>query len=55
MRSPRAELEVSYGQRQEGSDSKLSTFRDGARILITFVLLIKEVKPFAFFCYSWRG
>ncbi len=49
LRQPCAELEVSYGLRQEGSESKLSTFRDGARILITFVLLMKEVKPFAFF------
>lgn len=48
---PYAEAEVSYGRRQEGSDSKLSTFRDGFRILRTLLLLMKEVKPFIFFSY----
>jgi glycosyltransferase involved in cell wall biosynthesis len=51
LRQPFAEVEVSYGLRQAGSDSKLSTFRDGFRILKTFVLLMKEVKPLAFFGY----
>ena len=51
LRQPFAEVEVSYGLRQAGSDSKLSTFRDGFRILKTFVLLMKEVKPIAFFGY----
>ena len=51
LRQPFAEVEVSYGLRQAGSDSKLSTFRDGFRILKTFLLLMKEVKPVAFFGY----
>ncbi len=51
LRQPFAEIEVSYGQRRAGSTSKLSTFGDGFRILKTFVLLMKEVKPLAFFGY----
>jgi hypothetical protein len=33
----------------EGSASKLSTFRDGFRILWMMALLLKETKPFVFF------
>jgi len=51
LRLPIAEVEVSYGVRKAGSTSKLSTFRDGARILKTFLLLMKEVRPFVFFGY----
>ncbi len=46
---PFAEIEVDYGQRVEGSVSKLSTFGDGLRILNAFFLLMKEVRPLAFF------
>lgn len=49
LKMPIGEVEVSYGQRMEGSDSKLSTLRDGTRILGAFFLLMKEVRPFAFF------
>lgn len=49
LQQPIAEVEVSYGRRVEGSESKLSTFGDGWKILKTFVLLMKEVRPFAFF------
>lgn len=48
---PYDEIEVFYGERMEGSTSKLSTFRDGFRILAAFMLLMKEVRPFAFFNY----
>ena len=51
LRQPFAEIEVSYGVRKEGSTSKLSTIRDGMRILTTFFLLLKEVKPLVFFGY----
>ncbi len=51
LKLPFDEVEVSYGRRMEGSTSKLSTFRDGFHILGTFVLLMKEVKPFVFFGY----
>lgn len=51
LKQPIAEIEVSYGRRIEGSESKLSTFGDGWKILKTFVLLMKEARPFAFFNY----
>ena len=38
-----------YSERPEGSESKLSTFRDGFRILTTIVQLMKEERPLPFF------
>lgn len=49
LRLPVTEIEFDYGRRVEGSASKLSTFRDGARILTMMAMLLKETKPFAFF------
>ncbi len=49
LRIPTAEIELEYGRRPEGSASKLNTFRDGARILRTFALLLKETRPLVFF------
>lgn len=49
LRMPVAEISLEYGRRPEGSTSKLSTFRDGARILRMFAMLMKETQPFAFF------
>jgi glycosyltransferase involved in cell wall biosynthesis len=46
---PTAEIDTPYRNRQEGSASKLSTFRDGFRILGTIVILFREEKPLAFF------
>lgn len=46
---PTAEVPTPYGARPEGSTSKLRTFRDGWRILITIVRLLKEERPFFFF------
>jgi len=46
---PINEIELEYGRRPEGSESKLSTFGDGARILWMFAMLMKETRPFAFF------
>lgn len=46
---PTVEIELPYGKRPEGSESKLSTFRDGARILRTFGMLMKETRPVIFF------
>ena len=37
------------GARPEGSASKLSTYRDGFRILRTIIILFKEEKPLLFF------
>ncbi|MDQ0455541.1 glycosyltransferase [Rhizobium paknamense] len=53
LKLPVAELELHYGRRPEGSTSKLSTVRDGAKILWMFAVLAKETRPFAFFgCFS---
>lgn len=49
LRLPVSEIVLDYGRRPEGSHSKLSTFRDGFRILWMFAMLMKEVRPFAFF------
>ena len=43
------EIETKYNSRPEGSESKLSTFGDGYRILKMILLLFKEEKPFQFF------
>jgi hypothetical protein len=49
MRMPVAELPTRYISRPEGSESKLNTYRDGFRILMTIFKLVKSEKPFAFF------
>jgi len=49
LKLPVMEIELDYGRRPEGSHSKLSTFRDGAKILWMFAMLMKETRPFAFF------
>ena len=40
---------VDYRDRPAGSESKLNTFSDGARVLRTIVKLYKNYKPFQFF------
>jgi glycosyltransferase involved in cell wall biosynthesis len=49
LRMPIAEVPVEYRERPRGSVSKLSTYRDGFRILRTILYLVKEEKPLAFF------
>ncbi len=49
LRMPTAEIETPYKERPEGSTSKLSTFKDGFRILWMIVKLIKNEKPIPFF------
>lgn len=49
LRLPVAEIALQYKDRPEGSESKLSTLRDGARILKTIIVLLKEYKPAYFF------
>ncbi|SED05008.1 Glycosyltransferase involved in cell wall bisynthesis [Burkholderia sp. WP9] len=49
MRMPVAELPTRYISRPEGSESKLNTYQDGFRILMTIFKLVKNEKPFAFF------
>ena len=49
LRMPSEEIETPYHSRPAGSESKLSTWRDGARIFLTILLLLKEVRPMFFF------
>jgi len=49
LRMPVAEVETPYRERQVGSDSKLNTWRDGWRILLTIFQLVKEERPLPFF------
>lgn len=49
LKLPVCEIELDYGRRPEGSHSKLSTFKDGFKILWMFAMLMKETRPFAFF------
>jgi glycosyltransferase involved in cell wall biosynthesis len=49
LKMPVCELELDYGRRPEGSHSKLSTFKDGGKILWMFAMLMKETRPFVFF------
>jgi hypothetical protein len=49
LRMPIAEIATPYKDRPEGSTSKLSTFKDGFRILWMILKLIKNEKPIAFF------
>ncbi|MCO4768851.1 MAG: glycosyltransferase [Deltaproteobacteria bacterium] len=49
LRLPTAEIETAYGERPEGSVSKLRTIHDGVRILSVIGLLYKEVRPSVFF------
>ena len=51
LRLPTAEVSTEYGVRVEGSESKLSSFRDGFRILMMMARLAKETRPFIFFSY----
>ncbi|WP_415880590.1 glycosyltransferase [Methylomonas sp. TEB] len=49
LRMPIAEMPTDYGARLEGSASKLRTVRDAFRILFTFLILFKEIRPARFF------
>src|SRR5262249_47486121 len=49
MRLPAIEIEAAYGARPDGSESKLSTFRDGWRILRMISLMVREERPLQFF------
>lgn len=49
LRMPTAEVKTAYRDRPVGSASKLSTFKDGFRILFTILILIKEERPLQFF------
>lgn len=49
LRLPIMDVDTPYGNRPEGSVSKLATYKDGLRILRTIVVLLKEEKPLQFF------
>jgi glycosyltransferase involved in cell wall biosynthesis len=46
---PIGEVPAAYRERPPGSASKLSTIRDGVRILRTILVLVKEERPLPFF------
>ena len=45
------EIPVSYRDRPEGSVSKLNTYSDGVKVLMTIARLFKEYKPTIFFSF----
>lgn len=49
LRLPIMEVPTKYFDRIEGTQSKLSTYKDGIRILSFILFFFKEIKPFAFF------
>lgn len=49
LRMPWSEMETPYSARPEGSTSKLSTYRDGIKILVMIVRLYKAERPLSFF------
>ncbi len=49
QRIPLREIATAYGVRPEGSSSKLRTYRDGLRIMLTILRLFKEARPLRFF------
>jgi glycosyltransferase involved in cell wall biosynthesis len=49
LRMPVGEVVTAYGARPEGSESKLSTYRDGWRILKTIAVLYRIERPVLFF------
>ena len=49
LRMPVAEIPTPYYSRPPGSVSKLNTYRDGWRILLTVIRLLKEERPLFFF------
>lgn len=49
LKLPVCEIALDYGRRPAGSSSKLSTYKDGAKILWMFAMLMKETQPVRFF------
>ncbi len=49
VRAPIGEVTTTYRERPHGSESKLNTWSDGARILRTIVSLVRQGRPLAFF------
>ena len=55
LRMPIGEIETPYGARPEGSVSKLSTYKDGFKILFTVMKLIKNERPLPLFGFLGFG
>ena len=55
LRMPVGEVETPYFERPEGSTSKLSTYRDGWRILTTITNLYRLERPLLFFGRGGAG
>ena len=53
LRMPSVTIPTPYKARPENSSSKLSTYRDGLRILMTIIELVKTERPLFFF--TWLG
>ena len=49
LRLPVSEISFPYSDRPDGSESKLSTIKDGMKIMKTIIVLLKEYKPIYFF------
>ena len=45
-----SQVPIDYRDRPEGSESKLNTFSDGAKVLRMIFSLLKDYKPLSFFC-----
>jgi glycosyltransferase involved in cell wall biosynthesis len=52
LRMPSSEVATIYKERPVGSVSKLSTYRDGAHIMMLIARLVKDERPFRFFGLS---
>lgn len=50
-----AEVATRYGSRQDGSASKLNTYRDGLRIARTIIRLFEAVRPLQFFALCFMA
>ena len=53
LRMPVMEVATRYGSRPAGSTSKLNTWRDGVRVLLTIFGLYKSEKPLAFYSLAF--
>lgn len=45
------EVPVKYTDRPQGSHSKISKFKDGSRIILTIISLLRDYRPMVFFSY----
>ncbi len=45
------EINISYSDRPAGSESKLDTFNDGFKVLVTIFKIFRYFKPFVFFSF----